>query len=170
MNGKIQQRQLDIDHFVNVLFKDNIRNEKITLAMELQSIREVFLFCLNVLCKGLVTLYGEDVHGHGCVNLTTISFERLSFVKGRMSLAGIIVHTRITPLSVYEATGLPFPKHARIDLPNLELIHVNAPLEEYTIDVWTTEHHIVIFFEISATAASRYASSCHKDLNKYIIR
>lgn len=155
---------INLDHFVDVLFKQNKNNLFLAIGADLRSTKDVFCFCLDVLTKGLLLLYGRpNSDGVKKVDLDLLTSDNLDFVKSRMSLCGIKVHSRTLPVTIYTDAGLNIPTHQRIELPDLKAYTDADPLESYKIDIFTQGLHIQLHFELCTAAFSQFgfAHSCH---------
>jgi hypothetical protein len=65
----------------------------------------LFLFCVDVLCKGLIALYAN---GQTTLNLQEITPDRLDNVKQKLICAGIQLHVEFLHLARPLETKLPY--------------------------------------------------------------
>lgn len=154
----------NLDELAHVIFIRNTRNDLITVATDMQTTKDCFCFCLDLLCKGLIILYGKDdaAVNKKKVDLDTLSIEQLDFIKGRLSLCGIKLNTRIVPVSLYDEMGLDYPKTQKIELPDLEAAKDTDPLDSYKIDIFTQGLHIQLSFSLAISAGQLFAHGCHR--------
>lgn len=154
---------MTLDEFATVVFVHNKEDKHLALAADLTDTKDCFCFCLDLLCKGLVILYGKEdtIQRKKTVDLDSLDSSQLEFIKGRMSLCGIKVHTRVVPLSVFDELGIPHPTTQKIELPDVEAAQPSDPLESYKVDIFTQGLHIQLCFELTPIAAQRFAKGCH---------
>lgn len=78
------------DDFVQFMFLKNHNDVKICLELEgVDTVQDLFAFCLDILYKGLVIIAGNGVDR---VDLDSVTREQFDRVCDRMLLAGIQVH------------------------------------------------------------------------------
>lgn len=178
----MRTQSMDLEHFADMVFRQNKNDMALALSADLRSVRDCFCFCLDLLCKGLILLYGKEVVNIDPVNdratlkkrvdLENLDMEKLDFIKGRMLLCGIKVHTQLVPVSMYEEAGLPYPRKPngdpaqKIGLPNVDAYMDTDPLEAYKVDIWTgpsTRIHIQLHFELTHVGTGGMAHGCHWD-------
>lgn len=155
--------QVDLDRLCRVIFIENTADKFVALAADLRDIRDCFCFCLDLLCNGLVLLYGKsEASGKKKVDLDTLSIEQLDFVKNRLALCGIKAHYHVVPVSMYDDAGISYPKTQKIELPNLEKQPLTDPLDAYKVDIFTQGLHIQLHFElIIPTEVTGFSHGCH---------
>ena len=98
---------LEVDMHVNDLaefmFTKNTNNALIELSLGgIENNKDLFFFCLDLFCKGLVILHGKDNR----VNLDSITMEQFGDIKNKMELAGIQVNLELTALPENENTTI----------------------------------------------------------------
>jgi hypothetical protein len=91
--------KLNVDMHINDLasfmFIKNKNNAIIELSLGgIQNNKDLFFFCLDLFCKGLVHLFGDN----GKVHVDQLTMEQFAIVKQKMSLAGIDVILNIIRL------------------------------------------------------------------------
>ncbi len=84
---------MHIDGFAEFVFNKNVNNAIIDLNIpEIEGSKDLFFFCVDLLCKGLVLLYGNEERKVILENLTKDDF---LIVKNKMENAGITVNLSI---------------------------------------------------------------------------
>lgn len=79
---------MEVDDFATFLFKKNINNAIIDLSLGgVENNKDLFLFLVDLVCKGLVLLFGEENR----VELDNVTLEDFNSIKGKLSCAGIYV-------------------------------------------------------------------------------
>lgn len=85
--------ELEIDDLAEFLFKKNKNNALVQLELNgIDDTRDLFCFCIDLLCKGLVLLYGNE---KSSVDVDDISFEQFSIIVNKLKNAGIILDLRV---------------------------------------------------------------------------
>jgi hypothetical protein len=132
---------MHIDNLAHFMFIRNINNALVELCLGgIENNKDLFYFCLDLFCKGLVLLFGKD----GKVDIESLILDDFIQVKRKMALAGIDVK-----LDIYEipkdaeeepddiapalANAPPDVPEARnaVNLPEIENIHDNMELKEF---------------------------------------
>jgi hypothetical protein len=98
---------LEVDMHVNDLaefmFTKNKSNALIELSLGgIENNKDLFFFCLDLFCKGLVILHGTE----NKVDLDSITMEQFGDIKNKMELAGIQVNLELTALPENENTTI----------------------------------------------------------------
>jgi hypothetical protein len=98
---------LEVDMHVNDLadfmFTKNVNNALIDLSLGgIENNKDLFFFCLDLFCKGLVILHGTD----NKVDLDSITMEQFGDIKNKMELAGIQVNLELQSLPENENTTI----------------------------------------------------------------
>jgi hypothetical protein len=84
----IDHISIDIDSLSKYIFLENSDNKLIYLDIQgLECTKDIFCLCFDLLCKGLVLLYGHD----NKVELNHISMEQFHAMSQRLLYAGIKV-------------------------------------------------------------------------------
>ena len=110
---------LEVDMHVNDLadfmFTKNINNALIELSLGgIENNKDLFFFCLDLFCKGLVILYGIE----NKVNLDSITMEQFNDIKNKMELAGIQVNLELQELQKNENTIISLISEDSINEPS----------------------------------------------------
>jgi hypothetical protein len=85
---------MEIDDFADFLFIKNINNAIVDLSLgNVQNTKDLFCFCIDLLCKGLIILFGDGIR----VDLDTITEEKFNVIKQKMFNAGILVKLDLFP-------------------------------------------------------------------------
>lgn len=137
--------EMSVNHLVSFLFIQNVDNKPITINADgLENTRDLFYFCLDLLFKGLILLYGTD--NKVCVDKLTL--EQFNVVKSKLKCANIDCHLDINPIDT------PNTQLANLWTQNFLNIHKaytnpeNMKLEDYSFDLQTLEFIYKIWFEI----------------------
>ncbi len=96
---------MNVDHFVEFMFLKNVNNYLIDLQLGgIEDTKDLFCFFVDLLCKGLVLLYGQN----GKIELEKIEEDQFQNVARKMMLAGIKTHLNIIPNESSKRLGLEF--------------------------------------------------------------
>ena len=89
---------MQIDDLAKFLFTENANDVSIELSLGgIADNKDLFFFCLDLFCKGLVTLYGK---GARSVSIENISSEQFKHLQHKLLCAGIKVNLSIYPLDI----------------------------------------------------------------------
>jgi hypothetical protein len=136
----MSQNFLDVDMHINDLatfmFLKNVNNAIVELSLGgVENNKDFFYFCLDLFCKGLVILFGEN----GKVNVESLTQEQFAIIKQKMSLAGIDVKLDVfieqkTTISLLDDDTAPpdvDPIKTSINFNEIDMDDDNKPLSEY---------------------------------------
>jgi hypothetical protein len=129
------------DYLPILLFKHNINNAKIDITIpELRNAKELFLFLLDLLCKGLVYMFGAIEHGKSSVLLDDITMEQLEFAKQKMKCGGVLLNVKTIP----NQTNLPCATNMGKLLEQSD----DSPLSSYSLDIVTKSFIFIVSFDL----------------------
>lgn len=118
-----------VDDLAKFMFKDNINNTIIELSLGgVENNKDLFCFFVDLLCKGLVILYGKDSR----VEIDELNMNDFTIVKNKMRLAGIDVLLDAQPNIDRKASGINI-------LDIIETTNDNANLEDFSFKVTCTQ-------------------------------
>jgi hypothetical protein len=134
----MSQNFLEVDMHINDLatfmFLKNVNNAIVELSLGgVENNKDFFYFCLDLFCKGLVILFGEN----GKVNVESLTQEQFAIIKQKMSLAGIDVKLDVfieqqTTISLLdEAPPDVDPIKTSINFNEIDMDDDNKPLSDY---------------------------------------
>lgn len=97
-NMSISHLTLEVEQLAQYVFVDNVRNNKIALDIHgLGDSKDLFCFCLDLFCKGIV-LVASNGNGSRRVDIDTLSPEQFESICRKMRLAGIKCILEMTPI------------------------------------------------------------------------
>lgn len=100
------QTNMSLDQAIDFMFLKNTSKVQVFLNLsQLQGIYDLFLFCVDVLCKGLITLFAN---GESHLNLEHVTPERLELVKDCLICAGIKLNVEYQHLDRPLETRVPY--------------------------------------------------------------
>lgn len=136
---------MSLNDLAEFLFLHNSADRLVGISLNgIDTSRDLFCFCLDILCKGLVLLFGND----NKVVLQDLSYDDFCKVNEKMKCIGIKCHL--------ETFQVDDPPENIVDLwtqniLNIHRIHStdeNLKLEEYHFDIQTKEFIYRIRFEL----------------------
>ena len=88
----IQNVNMHINDLASVVFKHNVNNLSLSLSLHgLENNKDLFYFCIDLFCKGLVILYGTG----NSVEIGNITEEQFEYLRKKMRNAGIDVKLQV---------------------------------------------------------------------------
>ena len=156
--------KLNVDMHINDLaffmFLKNVNNAIIELSLGgIQNNKDLFFFCLDLFCKGLVHLFGQN----GKIHVDQITQEQFEMVKNKMALAGINVILKIIQLQpntyIEEdsdddsppdlPSGQPQPNQmVGLNIHEIESEELNKPMKDYVFKIKMHNINYNINFEL----------------------
>ena len=83
------EEENDLNNLTEYIFQKNFNNSKIQIDVDgIENIHDLFCFCFDLLCKGLILLYSKDGDQIDVENLT---MDQFNIAKERLSFTGIQV-------------------------------------------------------------------------------
>lgn len=121
------QIDMQVDDFATFMFKENTNNARIELSLGgVENNKDLFCFFVDILCKGLVILYGKD----NKIQIDDLTIHEFEMIKNKMLLAGIQV-TLETEENINHITP-------RVNIREIEFIDDNAALDQFHLQVIST--------------------------------
>jgi hypothetical protein len=131
------QANMSLDQAIDFLFLHNTQNIQVFLSLhQIQEIYDLFLFCVDVLCKGLIALFAN---GQTQLNLEHITPERLELVKQKLICAGIKLNVEYQHLDRALETRVPYI----VAPPDCQV------LEEHKLIMIIGNTKVTIWFELT---------------------
>lgn len=128
--------EIEIENLAEWVFEKNVNNAILEIELNgIENQHDLFCFCVDLLCKGLVLLYSNE---QGMVEIEQITFDQFEHIKHKMSFAGIEANLNIVPYH---------------RLPNTHAISMPADLNysdiaQYSMDINTMHAKYVITFKM----------------------
>ena len=111
--------------------------------------KDVFLFCFDLFCKGLIFLFGNKCNNNISVNFNNLSEYQLDEVRKKLKLLGISTH--ILTYDLHTAALLDFPITPKLfpqSIDNINKQPSDLSLNEYVVRGVTNETMFELYFEI----------------------
>lgn len=130
----------DINNLVEYIYFQNNDNRRInlTIGRGCENTKQFFFFCIQIFCKGLALLYGNN----NKINIDNLNQEQVLNVINKMRLINInVILDRISWEDLYyeEENAYKIPK-------NIDTQSENLSLQEYGCKIDSNEYlHIIRF-------------------------
>lgn len=86
--NKILNVDMDVNDLVTFVFIKNVNDATLNLSLDgIEDTYDFFCFCVDLLCKGLVLLYGSN----GSVEIDNLGIEKFGYITKKLNNAGIHV-------------------------------------------------------------------------------
>lgn len=115
---------MHINNLAEFMFLRNVNDAKLVMSLGgIEDAKDLFYFCLDLFCKGLVMLYGNE----GKVHVQDLSLEQFQVIKKKMFNASIDVN-----LAVYEdIEEKENDEKCYINIKHIEQMPNNLNIREY---------------------------------------
>jgi hypothetical protein len=148
--------ELDVNNFSEFLFQKNHNDAQVYIELDgIEDTKDMFFFCLDLFCKGLVQLFGKDSR----VNLDDLTIENFNVIKKKLKNAGILVNLNIyVPNTSSEDTQDTPPvedslPENQVVPPSINIDHIQTlpndlKLNEYVFNINTPTIVYSVYFEL----------------------
>jgi hypothetical protein len=132
---------MHIDELAQFMFLENVNDIVLDLSLGgVQNNKDLFFFCLDLFCKGLVLMFGQETKS---VRIEELSFENFAEVKKKMECAGIKVVLTVLPSDIdSDETKLS------LNLEELEKDSDDKPFESYEFKLKNDTLLYLVSFEL----------------------
>lgn len=116
---------MHINDLADFIFIKNVNDSIIQLSLNgVEDMKDLFYFCLDLFCKGLVILFGQD----NKVEVEIITLEQFMLLRKKMANAGININ-----LNIYEDIEGEEneEKKVALNLEKIEELPNNLNIEDY---------------------------------------
>lgn len=132
---------MNIDDLARFVFKENVNNVPIELNLEgIENNKDLFYFCLDLFCKGLVILYGN----HNYISIENITHEQFQFIQQKIKCAGIYVKLDIQDTNISVAGE----NKSLLNLQELDDEPENKNLQDYEFKAINNNKLFIISFSL----------------------
>jgi hypothetical protein len=138
---KILDVEMEVEDFADFMFVRNTDNKPIEVSMGgLENNKDMYYFCLDLFCKGLVMLFSKDGKS---ISVEELSQNDFNLVKTKMACAGINVH-----LEVAQTSPEDFNNGSLTNLKDIDMLEDNMSLENYKFVLNTIPYKYIISFSL----------------------
>ena len=126
---------MHIDDLAEFVFLKNTNNTKIELTLGgIENNKDLFCFCLDLFCKGLILLFSEDGKR---VLVEDMTFDQFEMVKTKLACAGVRAH-----LDVIESKS----DVAYTNVVDIDADEDGKAIDEYKFMLQNTTHLYTLYF------------------------
>lgn len=137
--------ELDVNNFSEFLFQKNHNDAQVYIELDgIEDTKDMFFFCLDLFCKGLVQLYGKESR----VNLDDLTIENFNVIKKKLMNAGILVNLNIYVPREEENTPENTTQPPSINIDHIQSLPNNLKLSEYIFNINTPTIVYSVNFEL----------------------
>jgi hypothetical protein len=145
MSQVFRDVELEIDELANFMFKRNDNNVVLELSLGgIENNKDLFYFILDLFCKGLVMMFGNETNS---VDVDTITFDNFLSIKEKMLCAGIQVNMEHYPNDI-PLNDENMSKRAIINTDEINEAEDNKPLNEYIFKLYSLKNQYIISFSL----------------------
>lgn len=143
MNNQVYRDvELEINELAEFMFKRNDNNITLELSLGgLENNKDLFYFILDLFCKGLVLMFGND----NSVDVDSITYDNFLSIKEKMLCAGIQVNMEYYPNDIQLNDT---EKRAVINTEEINSASENKELHEYVFKLHTLKTQYLIYFSL----------------------
>jgi hypothetical protein len=145
-------KQVDYTQLLSFIYTENNNKRCFLQTPQLNNTKELFCFCLDLFCKGILICHGNETKN---VNLEELTLDQMKLVIDKLSMTGIMTIIEIQQLNTKvndEENMLVVTKNAKEILQNsLSNIYANdnnALLSSFKFDLQVGDFMYIIRFEI----------------------
>ena len=141
----IENKTVEFNELIDFIFLKNNNNKKIILELDnLKNTKDLFSFCLDLFCKGMVILYGNEDRK---VNINELSMEQIQIVVDNLSYAGI--HTIIQIKDFIENSDYTMNEILNKSFNELIDNEKNNNLSDYKFTLKIDKMYYIIQFDVT---------------------
>ena len=129
--------QIETDQLANFIFLENKTDKYINIEIDgIRDSRDMFMFCLELLYKGISMMYDTQQTG---IDIDGLTEDQFKAIKQKLLLAGIDVNLHMEPIRSPVVITHPTKQHV-VDEP---IVLGSTQPQTYTLE----HHHLVISTE-----------------------
>ncbi len=133
--------EMEIEDLANFMFQKNVNNVPLELSMSgIENNKDMYYFCLDLFCKGLIQLFSKDGKS---VTIEELTYDDFQLVKSKMSCAGIHVS-----LEVIASSNEREKTNYLTNLHEIDKDDNNKPLHDYKFILNTIPCQYVVSFSL----------------------
>jgi hypothetical protein len=135
---------MNVNELARFLFVNNEANRRVIVNLaDLECTKDLFCFCFDMMCKGLVILFGTDNR----VSLNQITLDQFEVVRKKMQCVGIDTFLKVFPVEP-PPTPLDFYTQNMLNMHQVMAGPVRPNLEDYTFKIQTMDMMYNITFKV----------------------
>ena len=145
LEPKKENKDVNYNEFINYVFIENDEKKRIYMTFtdeKIKCVKDLYKFCLDLFCKGVVFVYGGD---NKSVELNSLSLDQIQSIIDKLSCTGIITMIRMLDIKGVLNDGCQMLKKTLSDLEDLD---DNLEISEYFVVIKLQQFMIEIRFNI----------------------
>jgi len=144
-HGISERKTVDFEELVNYIFFKNASKKKILIeTSDLRTSKDIFCFCLDLFCKGLILCNGDE---NKRVEVESLQIEDIQNVIDKLSYTGIMTIVQISTLKEMDNAGTPHDLLVK-SVNDINSFPDNGTLSEYDFKLRVNEVVYIIRFEL----------------------
>lgn len=139
-----ENKDVNYNEFINYVFIEN-ENKRIYMTFtdeKIKHVKDLFKFCLDLFCKGVVFVYGGETKS---VELNSLSIDQIQLIIDKLSYTGIITMIRMLDVKGVLDDGCQM---LRKTLSDLEELDDSLKISDYFVVIKLQQYMIEIRFDI----------------------
>jgi hypothetical protein len=139
--------ELHIDELASFIFLRNVNNAILDLSLGgLENNKDLFFFCLDLFCKGLVLTVGNGTS----VDLEDLTMNDFLNIKTKMICAGIEPILQIFPADIDEDNKVSEEASVKnkLNLDELQNMDDNSPMSDFMFKVCSKTSIFIVQFKL----------------------
>jgi hypothetical protein len=138
---KILDVEMEVEDFAEFMFIRNTDNKPLEVYMGgLDNNKDMYYFCLDLFCKGLVMLFSNNGKS---VSIEELSQDDFNLVKAKMACAGINVYLEVAQTSPEDLNN-----GSLTNLKDIDMLGDNMSLENYKFILNTIPYKYIVSFSL----------------------
>jgi hypothetical protein len=145
MSNTYRDIELEIDELANFMFKRNENNVVLELSLGgIENNKDLFYFVLDLFCKGLVLMFGNETNS---VDVDTITYDNFLTIKEKMLCAGIQVNMENYPNDI-PLNDENISQRVVINTDEINEASDDKELNEYVFKLYSLKNQYIISFSL----------------------
>lgn len=145
MHGDHLLVDMSVNDLADFVFNKNHDNKRVELDINgLEDTRDLFCFCLDLMCKGLVMLFGTENR----VAVNDLSQDQFRIMCDKMRCVGIECTLKIIQVEIPPETVVDLWSQNFLNMQRIQLDAAHERLEDYTFNLQTLDHIYRISFKL----------------------
>ena len=146
LDHRIKERKnVDFEQLVDyIFFKNNTRKKILIETSDLHNSKDIFCFCLDLFCKGLVLCHGD---ANRRVEVESLQVEQLQDVIDKLSYTGIMTIVQISTKENMENINTPHDMLLK-SVNEIQSFKDNDSLDKYNFKLQVKDQVYIIRFEL----------------------
>lgn len=119
-----QNKNVNYNELVEYIYEKNQGKRIVIQAESVNTAKELFYFCLDLFCKGLLYLFGDE---HNRVRIDTMSLSQIQKVIDKLGYTGIMTIIHIEQKSVFMNNKEQYGYVDHLSLTSQDVVSITSP-------------------------------------------